>query len=109
MLTPMRKNMIRVVAVAAAATLALLPAGCSGAKSKCKANSCDVTVTGDDNVKATVLGMKWEFDDLLDDSIEVENKKGEKLMKEGETATVGGFKVFVKDADKGSAKLVISK
>jgi hypothetical protein len=109
MLSPMRKNMIRAVAVAAAATLALVPAGCSSTSQKCKGNSCNVTVKGDDNVKATVLGMKWEFDDLLDDSIEVENKKGEKLMKEGETATVGGFTVVVKDADKGSAKLVISK
>jgi hypothetical protein len=103
-------NMIRTASVVAVAAITLgVTAGCNGAKSSCRGNTCNVTVTGDEDVKATILNAKWEFDAVVDDSIEVEVNRQEKVIREGETATVGNFTVQVTDADKGKAKLVIRR
>lgn len=84
-------------------------AGSNSATSTCKVNTCDVTVKATGEVKSKILGARWELEQLLDDSIEVEVNGQEKVVREGETATLAGVKVQVKDADAGRAKLVISK
>jgi len=99
----------RVVAIVATAAFALTPAACSGTKSKCKANRCDVTVKTSGKANVTALGQKFEFSNLKDDSITVKAGAASATIKEGETKPVGRFTVKVDDADPGEAKLVISR